>query len=104
LTVDEAELKERIVALRDKVVGHSDEELMRFRGAVVELDEESTVAVPLFQYSEALLLSEADLELLIRLLHRLIREISAALFALAQVTPERLDVYRAPAQSLTAVL
>jgi hypothetical protein len=98
---DESRLKDKIVSFRRKVVAHSDEDYMHFRGAVLRPFEDSPIGMPMLQYSETLHLAESDLRPLEKLLHRLIALVSKALFEIAQYAPERLSVYKAPVHTPT---
>ena len=98
LDEQESILKDKVVSLRRKVVAHSDEEFMHFRGTLLRPFDDSVLALPLLRYSETLHLEETDLRPLEKLLHRLIAGISKALFEIAQFTPDRLNVYKAPGQ------
>lgn len=96
LNQDEQAIKELLLKLRRKVVAHSDEELMHFRGITLQPFEDSQLRLPHFRYSETLHLEQADFRALEKLLHRLICGISTMLFRVAQQAPDRLERYKAP--------
>ena len=98
LNDQESALKEKILALRRKVVAHSDEEFMHFRGTILSPFDDSPIVVPLLQYNEMLHLEETDLRPLEELLRMLTTKITKALFDIAQVAPDRLNVYKSPEQ------
>ena len=96
LDVDEMALKARILTLRRKVIAHSDEEHMHFRGSTFSPMDDHPMVVPFFQFDESLHLERADLRPLETLLRKLTSDIYKSLWEIAQETPERLNVYRAP--------
>lgn len=101
---DEGEraLQERLLALRHKVVAHSDEEWMEFAGTVREV-EDGLISIPYFHFRESLHLSAADLRPLEALLRKLTSTIYRGLFQLAQENPARLDRRKIRDRSAPAV-
>ena len=98
LNTNESKLKDKIISLRRKVVAHSDEDYMHFRGGILRPFEDSAIGMPMLQYSETLHLLESDMRPLERLLRMLLAQIAKALFDIAQSAPERLSVYKTPVQ------
>lgn len=96
LNAEETKLKESMLSLRRKVIAHSDEQLMHFRVSTHQPLEDSPMSLPLLQYAESLYIEAAQCRPLEALLHKLMAGISKALFALAQVEPERLNLYKQP--------
>lgn len=94
---DELVLKERMLNLRRQVVAHSDEDSMHFRGSLMQPFEDHEVTIPLFKFNETLHLNVSELRPLEALLGKLMHAVTHTLFKIAQVAPERLDVYKAPA-------
>lgn len=95
LTDDELQLKSRVLSLRAKIIAHSDEELMHFKGVTIHF-EDSSVAMPVILYQETLYLEQAELVALEALLKKLIHGIATKVFHIAQSQPERLNVYKSP--------
>lgn len=95
LTPQEIELKDAMLSLRRKVIAHSDEQLMHFRASTHPL-EDSPFSLPQLQFIESLYIKETQCRPLEELLRKLIAGICKALFALAQVEPERLNLYKQP--------
>ena len=93
---EELALQQKVLNLRRKVVAHSDEEAMHFKGVLLQPFEDTDIQLPHFRYSESLHLHEHDFQLLDRLLRRLIHGITGALFAIAKTAPKRLERYKAP--------
>lgn len=93
----ELALKQRMLDLRRQVVAHSDEDSMHFRGSVMQPFEDSELTMPTFKFNETLHLNVSELRPLEALLRKLMSAVSLTLFKIAQVAPERLEVYRAPA-------
>lgn len=96
LDPEEIALKARILTLRRKVVAHSDDEYMHFRGTTFSPMDDHPMQMPFFQFDESLHLEKKDLRPLEDLLRKLGFDTYKALFAIAQQTPDRLNVYRAP--------
>lgn len=96
LDPQEIALKEVMLNLRRKVIAHSDEALMHFRGSTHRPLEDSLISLPLFQYVESLHIKEAHCRPLETLLRKLTSSISKALFELAQAAPDRLTLYKQP--------
>ncbi|WP_242615587.1 hypothetical protein [Sphaerotilus mobilis] len=94
----DTQLKDKIVSLRQKVVAHSDEDYMHYRGVVLAPFNDSAIGLPVLKYSESLHLEESDLRPIEGLLQRLLTHITKALFQVAQSDPERLSVYKTPIQ------
>lgn len=92
----ERALKNRLLTLRRKVVAHSDEDLMHYRGSVIQPFDELKLRLPVFTFSEGLYLTRTDLQPLELMLHRLIHGISAALMLVAKEAPDRLEHYKEP--------
>lgn len=96
LDAEEEKLKEAILSLRRKVIAHSDEQLMHFRVSTHKPLENSPISLPLLQYVESLHIEPAQCRPLDELIRKLIAGINKALFNLAQVEPERLNLYKQP--------
>lgn len=96
LNTQEKELKEQILNLRRKVIAHSDENFMHFRGEILRPFEDSPLCLPFFHYVESLYIEEAQCKPLEELLRKLIGGISKALFQLAQDYPDWLNRYKQP--------
>jgi len=101
LDAQERELKEVMLNLRRKIIAHSDEDRMHYRGSTHQLLEDSPINLPLFQYVESLHIGEAQCRPLNALLRKLTSGISKALFKLAQTAPDRLNHYKQPDASST---
>jgi hypothetical protein len=101
LDPQENALKLAMLSLRRKVIAHSDEEFMHFRGSTLQVFDDLSIKMPHIQYVESLHIQEEQCRPLEGLLRRLIRQISKAIFDLAQVAPDRLDLYRKPDVSST---
>ncbi|MDO9013235.1 MAG: hypothetical protein Q7U84_00430 [Polynucleobacter sp.] len=97
LSPSERQLRDRVMDLRRKVVAHSDEGAMHFKGVILQPFDDVGIKVPLFKFQETLHLAQDDVRPLETLLRKLTHAIAAILFQLAQVSPERLEVYKAPA-------
>jgi hypothetical protein len=97
LSQAEKELRDRVIDLRRKVVAHSDEDAMHFKGIILQPFDDIGIKIPLFKFQETLHLAQDDLRPLEALLRKLTYAIGTTLFQLAQVSPERLEVYKAPA-------
>lgn len=93
---DELALQERILNLRRKIIAHSDEGLMHFRGLMIAPLDDNPLALPYFKFNESLHLSQSDLAPIEALLRKMIDSILKALFALSKESPERLAVYKHP--------
>jgi hypothetical protein len=89
-------LQGRLLTLRRKVVAHSDEDLMHYRGSLLQPFEELKLRIPVFTFSESLHLARADLQPLELMLRRLIHGISAALMLVAKEAPHRIEHYKQP--------
>lgn len=96
LDSQEIALKETMLNLRRKVIAHSDDAPMHFRGSTHRPLEDSPISMPLFQYVESLHIEEAHCRPLETLLRKLTCSISTALFSLAQSAPDRLNFYKQP--------
>lgn len=96
LNANEEQLKKEVIELRRKVVAHSDEERMHFKISTIQPFEDSPVSLPVLLFQESLRLGLRETEELVALLHKLIRALSEAIFSIAQLQPERLNVYKAP--------
>ena len=94
LNPKELSLKAKIVELRHKVIAHSDEDEMHYRGSLLEPFEDVSLRMALFQFNESLHLDRADLRPLESLLRKLKYAIAETLFQVAQATPSRLDMYK----------
>lgn len=99
----EIALKEVMLNLHRKVIAHSDEALMHYRGSTHRPLKDSPIALTLFQYVESLYIEEAHCRPLEALLRKLRSSIDKALFDLAQVAPDRLNFYRHPDAPSTEV-
>lgn len=96
LDSEETRLKEAMLSLRRKVVAHSDEQLMHFRAATIQPLEDSSISMPLLQFTESLYIEASQCRPLEALLRKLIAGIGKAVFTLAQAEPERLNLYKQP--------
>lgn len=96
LNADEEQLKNEVIDLRRKVVAHSDEERMHFKISTIQPFEDSPASLPTLLFQESLRLESRETEELVALLRKLIRALSETIFAIAQIQPERLNVYKAP--------
>lgn len=96
LTPEEKRIKARMMKLRRKVIAHSDEDAMRFNVQVIQPLDDSELKLPLFQFQESLFLTLEELRQFETLLKRLTQAITAALFRLAQTSPQRVEGYRVP--------
>jgi hypothetical protein len=96
LDPQERELKEAMLNLRRKIIAHSDEDHMHYRGSTHRPLEDSSINLPLFQYVESLHIEEAQCRPLEALLRKLTSRISKAIFELAQTAPSRLNLYKQP--------
>ncbi len=70
---------------------------MHFKGEILQPFDDIGTKVPLFRFQETLHLAQDDLRPLETLLRKLTYAIGSALFRLAQVSPERLEVNKVPA-------
>lgn len=95
----ERALKEKVMGLRRRVIAHSEEEYMHFKGSVIQPFEDIAVAMPMIQYRETLYLTLEELGLLEGLLRKLRRSIAKLLFEVAQSTPSRLEEFKQPKSS-----
>ena len=98
LSAGERLLKDRLLSLRRKVIAYSDDEFMHFKGSVVQPIEDSPLVMPAIFFQESLHLDQEEVQAFIALLTKFVRAISTKLFELAQVQPERLDIYKSPGQ------
>lgn len=96
LNADEEQLKNEVIDLRRKVVAHSDEERMHFKISTIQPFEDSPASLPALLFQESLRLESRETEELVALLRKLISALSETIFAIAQIQPERLNVYKAP--------
>jgi hypothetical protein len=96
LSSSEEQLKSKVVGLRSKVVAHSDDEHMHFKISTFQPFEDSSATLPILLFQETLRLDPSEVEELQALLHRLVHGLSQMLFSLAQIQPERLNVYKRP--------
>jgi hypothetical protein len=94
----ERALKDRLLTLRRKVVAHSDEDFMHYRGSLLQPFEDLKLRLPIFTFSESLHLARNDLQPLELMLHRLIHGISTALMLVAKEAPHRLEHYKEPSK------
>lgn len=92
----ERQLRDRVMELRRKVVAHSAEEAMHFKGEILQPYDAIGIKIPLFRFQETLHLAQDDLRPLETLLRKLTYAIGSTLFGLAQVSPERLEAYKVP--------
>lgn len=92
----EANIKNRLMKLRRKVIAHSDEDAMHFNFQVIRPFDDSDLALPQVKFQESLYLKEEDLRPLETLLRKLTHAITGALFSLAQTAPHRIEGYRGP--------
>lgn len=96
LSAEDRELVKRVTLLRHKVVAHSDEEAMHYEGMTIEPFEERSIRLPHFRFRETLYLTEADAQSLELLLRKLLDGVARAVFQIAQVSPERVNVRKTP--------
>mgnify|MGYP006432966033 CR=1 FL=1 len=93
----EKTLVDRIMALRRRIVAHSDEEEMHYRSNTFPVLE-GTYNFPYVQFDEKLHLEEEELLQLETLLRKLKQRIAEFLFELAQEESGVLDRYKKPAR------
>lgn len=101
LSAAEERLKGRVIALRRKVVAHSDEELMHFKISAERPFEDSPIALPLLIFQEFLRLDAVEVQEMQDVLRKLVRGLAKMIFALAQSEPDRLNIYKLPAPAPT---
>lgn len=99
LTEDETILKEELLNFRNKLIAHSDEEEMHYRGVTVEVSEDVPDMIPAFIFDEGIALSEFQRTLLEQLLRKLIQYIYRHLAKLCRQNPTRFDTYKLPKSS-----
>ena len=99
LTEDENSLKDKLLRLRDKVIGHSDEEEMLYKSYSLKPFDDSNIRVPIAVFYELLYLTEAELDAFEALLRKLIRAIVDFKVKLAQSNPEMFEHYMQPSSN-----
>ena len=78
LSPSERELQAKLLALRRKVIAHSDEELMHFQSSAIAPFEDVDLRFPALRFNESLFLSAAELVEFERLLDKLLRAIATS--------------------------
>jgi hypothetical protein len=96
LSPEELSLQAKVLDLRRKVIAHSDEDEMHFRGTLLEPFEDTSPRMALFQFSESLHLDPGHMRPLESLLRKLMHAITRTLFQVAQTTPSRLETCKTP--------
>lgn len=96
LSVEETLLKDELLRLRNKIVAHSDDEEMHYKGVTMEIGG-TAEKLPLFVWDEGLYLSGDQRSALASLLHRLIAALIDVTYHLCKTEPSRFDVYKLPA-------
>jgi hypothetical protein len=99
LSASERILYVKLLALRRKVVAHSDEELMRFQSLSIAPFEDVAVRFPALRFNESLLLSVAEVKEFEQLLHKLLRSIASITFAVANANPDQFDISKNPSEN-----
>lgn len=94
LSPEDRQLVQRVKLLRHKVIAHSDEEAMQYVGMTIEPLEERNIALPHLRFRETLYLTEDDVRSLEILLRKLHDGVARAVFQIAQLSPERVNVRR----------
>jgi hypothetical protein len=88
LSGNEERLKDKILWLRDKIVGHSDEEQMEYRTYSFRIFDDSDIRMPSAIFRESLYLSEHECRAFETLLLRILHSIAKYKFQFAQSNPE----------------
>jgi hypothetical protein len=96
LNPEELSLRSKVLDLRRKVIAHSDDDEMHFRGSLLEPFEDTSLRMALFQFSESLHLDRSHMRPLESLLRKLMHAITRTLLQVAQATPSRLETYKMP--------
>ena len=104
LSPSERSLQAKLLALRRKVVAHSDEEHMQFRSVSIAPFEDSKVRFPALRFNESLLLSLTELQEFELLLRKLLRSIATLTFAVANDRPAQFDISKTPSEDALGVL
>lgn len=94
LTDEESNIKSKLIFLRDKLIGHSDEEEMEFSFGSYQVDNDDSTRMPIERFHEALHLTEEEFYRAERLLHRLIKSIANYKFKYAQSNPQTVSKKR----------
>lgn len=103
LSPSERSLQAKVLALRRKVVAHSDEDLMHVQSSAIAPFEDTKVRFSALRFNESLLLSLAELREFERLLGKLIRSIATLTFGVAQESPEQFEISKTPGKDALGV-
>jgi len=98
LSSDEKSLVTKLLALRRKVIAHSDEEEMHFLAGSFPVSD-GNLRFPQIQFSEQLEFSEAEAHKIETLLIKLKDGIASAIFEIAQLEPDRLEQRKSPSRA-----
>ena len=89
-------MHDRVLGLRNKIVAHSDEDLMHFRVDLIEVEHREKQWFPHLQGYEPFLMSEEEHWKFDELIRGLIQAIATRVFEIAQESPERVEKYKRP--------